>query len=289
MKSLSVLVGLTALGFCLAEPPSNNNQGWGQQQQQPQQSGWGQQQQQQQQSSGGWGQQQQPQVQQGWGQQMQQMGWGQQQQQPQQSGGWGQPQQMQGGWGQQESSSGGGKGGKGAVNLGVNFALGYQGEKGQGSMGGGGGGGDGWSSQPETNVKKPGIGDIFRAIIRIPREIKNLFKESGLWILFLPLIVIIPLLYVAFNAGKFLGGMSGWGWDKRSSSQQGLYSIFGIGKEDWDSLVGFIQDPKVQQAAQGFMDEFVVKRVMKSVSVKEEVNKQSNKKEAKKDEKKKSR
>jgi hypothetical protein len=239
----------------------------------------------------GWGQQQQ-QAPQGWGQQQQapaQQGWGQQQQQAPQAQGWGQEQQQQGGWGQ-ENSGQKGKKGKG-VDWEYNFALGYQGEKGQNKGQGGGGwgqenqavpaadaSGGGWGSEPETNVKKPSLGDIFNTIISFPRQIKDMLRDSGLWILFLPLLVLIPLFLFAFTAGKFFGGMDeGWGWDKRSHG--GKTWLEG----EWDNLKGFLNDPKVQRAAQGFMDEFVASRIVNSVSPDSKVvSKKSSSKEDKK-------
>jgi hypothetical protein len=171
-----------------------------------------------------------------------------------------------GGWGQQQASKGSQKGPK-SYDWEYNFALGYQGEDSKGQQQGWGQqmqqGGDGWSSQPETNIKKPNIGDILGAIVAFPGQLIMMIRESGLWILFLPLLVMIPLFIFAYSAGKFFGGMDeGWGWDKREL-QQGA----------WDRLKGFLQDPKVQRAAKGFMDEMTATLIMDSVEEKKEETK----------------
>lgn len=119
--------------------------------------------------------------------------------------------------------------------------------------------GGGWSSEPETNIKKPNIGEIFSSIISFPRELFKLFKESGLWILFVPLLVIIPLFLLAFKAGNFFGGMKeGWGWDKRSGSVSWL-------EAEWESVKKFVRDERVQRAAKGFLDELGIEKILQSV------------------------
>jgi len=93
---------------------------------------------------------------------------------------------------------------------------------------------------------------------------------------------------VAFNAGKFFGGMGGWGWDKRSSTASAAEGILSLVQDDWNSLVGFLQDPKVQRAAKGFMDEFVAKRVLESIKEDSSSAKTVNKSKTTKEDKKKS-
>jgi len=108
---------------------------------------------------------------------------------------------------------------------------------------------------------------------------KEMMKESGLWVLLLPLLIIIPLFLFAFKAGKFYGGMNedGWGWDKRSADSS-------LWASEWETLKGFIADPRVQRAAKGFMNELVAQNIVASVSQEESTDpKEAHKKRTQKD------
>ncbi|ODN03636.1 hypothetical protein Ocin01_03021 [Orchesella cincta] len=85
----------------------------------------------------------------------------------------------------------------------------------------------------------------------IPKKIINFIRESGLYILFIPLLIILPLLMLAFNAGKLIGGL-GWGWGRSLSTVE-------------NGIVGYFKSPAWQKVAETLMDEHVFDRVMKSL------------------------
>lgn len=181
-------------------------------------------------------------------------GWGQQQQSSQDGrngGGWGsggQQQQAQvqsgGGWGssgqqQAQGQSGGGWAGAGAQQ--------------QSNSGGGGWGGQ-LNVELDTanlNLKNLNPREIFRSIIGIPRRIISFIRESGLYMLFIPLLIILPLMLLAFNAGRLIGG-SGWGWGRSLSTVE-------------SGIIGYLKSPAWQKVAETLMDERVFERIMKSL------------------------
>lgn len=256
--SVPLVVVLIFSNIVSSEPPVQNSGGWGQQQQQQSSGGYVQSNSNQAsggysssygppaipysapaapQSSGGWGQQQQPQPLSNNG-----GGWG-QQQQPQvqsSSGGWGQDQQSQ----KQQSSGGWGSSGGGQSQM---------------------KGGSGWGPQlnvelDTAHLKTENLNPIqlIRSIFRIPGKIINFIRESGLYLLFIPLIIIIPLMLLAFNVGRTFGALKhGWGWGRSLKAVE-------------SNIVGYLKSPVWKKIGQKLRDERVFERVMKSI---EEYNK----------------
>lgn len=252
--SVPLVVVLLFSNVVRSEPPVQSSGGWGQQQQQSS-GGYSQSNSYQAsggysssygppatsygvpaaQSSGGWGQQQQPQPLQSGG------GWGQQQQPQVQSspGGWGQDQQSQ----KQQSSGGWGSSG------------------GQSQMKGGSGWGPQLSVELDTaHLKTENLNpiQIIRSIFRIPGKIINFIRESGLYLLFIPLIIILPLMLLAFNVGRTFGALKhGWGWSRSLKAVE-------------SNIVGYLKSPVWKKIGQKLREERVFERVMKSI---EEYNK----------------
>lgn len=245
------------ISFVSCEPPPQNSGGWGQQQ-----SSGG--------YSSGYSQQQTGTYSSGYTGNAPSGGWGQQQQaQPLQSnngggGGWGQPQQAQvqssnnGGWGQQQaqvqsSGNGGWQSGSGL--------------SGQSQMKGGQQNG-GWGPQlnlelDTAHLKTENLNpvQIIKAIFGIPRKIVEFIRDSGLYLLFIPLIIILPLMLLAFNFGRTLGALKhGWGWSRSFSTVE-------------KGIIGYLKSPVWQKIGETLMNEQNFELIMKSI---EEFKKKKN-------------